>query len=69
SQTTWGLMAGVGKTFSLTGNLLGNLLLQYNFTYDDTSQIYSSPWVLRLGFEIQNLEKIFPTHKKGSTHE
>ncbi|MEO9853400.1 MAG: hypothetical protein ABJH72_23975 [Reichenbachiella sp.] len=69
SQTTWGLMAGVGKTFSLTGNLRGNLLLQYNFTYDDTSQIYSSPWVLRLGFEIQNLEKIFPTHKKGSTHE
>lgn len=69
SSTTWSYLAGVGKTFSLTGNLRGNLLLQYNFSYDRGNPVYSSPWVLRLGFEIPNLEKIFPTNKKGSTHE
>ncbi len=48
-----GALAGVGKTFDLSKNVKGKIILQYNFIYDETKAAYPGPWVVRFGFDVQ----------------
>ncbi|MFY0602122.1 MAG: hypothetical protein JXR03_20775 [Cyclobacteriaceae bacterium] len=52
-----GAMAGLGKLFKLGKGIKGKAIVQYNFLYDNTNSVYSSPWVFRFGFEIRTHTK------------
>ena len=44
------LLAGVGKTYQISGKWQGSVLLLYNFRHGQQT-IHSRPWVVRFGFQ------------------
>lgn len=56
TKTILGAMAGIGKHFSMSKGIVGKVIAQYNFLHNDNT-IYSSPWVVRFGFDIKKRNK------------
>ncbi|MDN5217554.1 hypothetical protein QQ020_36110, partial [Fulvivirgaceae bacterium BMA12] len=50
---TWrdGALLGLGKSYQIKNKIKGNVMMLYNFLYDDQSH-YNKPWNLRFGFEL-----------------
>jgi hypothetical protein len=44
------------KVQTMNKNVNGKILIQYNFIYDGTKELYASPWVIRFGFEVKKSE-------------
>lgn len=58
SEIVLGAMAGIGKRLSIGKGVIGKVIVQYNFLYEENSELYTSPWVVRFGFDIKKLNKI-----------
>ena len=46
-----GALLGLGKSYKIKNKIRGNVMLLYNFLYDEQS-LYNRPWNLRFGFEL-----------------
>ena len=45
-----GALTGIGKEFTLFKQVKGQVMILYNFLYEDGSSSYQKPWVIRFGF-------------------
>ena len=52
SSRSWqtSVLAGIGKTYRITGKLQGSVLLLYNFRHQQQS-VHTRPWIVRFGFQ------------------
>lgn len=57
TQSVPGAMAGMGKYFGLGKNIQGKVLIQYNLIHDERKRMYTSPWVVRFGFDVKELKR------------
>ena len=51
-----GALLGLGKTYQIRNRIKGNVMVLYNFLYDEHSH-YNRPWNLRFGFELMGSGK------------
>ena len=63
---TWrdGALLGLGKSYKIKNKIKGNVMVLYNFLYDEQS-LYNKPWNLRFGFELMGSGK----QKKQETNK
>ncbi|MBL7832868.1 MAG: hypothetical protein JNK18_02895 [Cyclobacteriaceae bacterium] len=54
---TWqpAALAGLGRKFTLHPKLEMTVVVLYNFIHDDDNRLYTSPWIIRFGFQASRL--------------
>jgi len=57
NKTAWvdGLLIGVGRRMSIHSKVHMNMIVLYNFLYNDENAIYNNPWSFKVGFELSEL--------------
>ncbi len=55
STSAWvpGLMIGAGKTFNVHPRINTSIMVLYNFLHEPGESPYSSPWILKAGFQLK----------------